>query len=328
MTTILVTGAGALLGQGIIRSLRRSSKATRIIAVDPSQQSAGLYWADEAFLVPLARDPRYLDRLREIIALTRPQAIFVGTDVELELLAENRAGIEADFDTHVLVSSPHVVRTADDKYATAKFFHQHGFAHPASALPEAGDEVDALVAQVGYPLIVKPRRGARSVGVVKVANWDELRLATAGRRDLVVQECVGTSHDEYTASVLVFEGRPLASIVMRRDLRDGNTYRAFTESFPELNAATRAWGAALRPHGPANFQFRIDSDGRPKVFEINARFSGTTPLRQLVGFDEVEMCLRYLLHGEAIRQPSIEAAAILRHWSETKVSYAQMDALA
>src|SRR3546814_995014 len=76
---------------------------------------------------------------------------------------------------------------------------------------------------------------------------------------------------------------------MRRDLRDGNTYRAYVADYPELNDQVRMLGRALQPHGPANFQFRTDADGTPCVFEINARFSGTTPLRAMAGFNEVEM---------------------------------------
>ena len=43
---ILVTGAGALLGQGVIRAIRASKLNATVIAVDPSPLSAGLYWAD------------------------------------------------------------------------------------------------------------------------------------------------------------------------------------------------------------------------------------------------------------------------------------------
>src|SRR5207253_6335302 len=108
------------------------------------------------------------------------------------------------------------------------------------------------------------------------------------------------------------------SIVMRRELRDGNTYRAFADELPDLNQTVKAMAQALQPYGPANFQFRLDG-GRVKVFEINARFSGTTPLRAHAGFDEVEMTLRHLILGESLRQPRIRPLILLRHWSETVV---------
>jgi carbamoyl-phosphate synthase large subunit len=313
---VLVTGAGALVGQGIIRSLMESSLSPVIVAADPSPLSAGLYWTQHRHLVPMASDPAYVQTFENILDRERPDAVIPGTDVELLLFAENRARWEEEFGINVIVSDPNVVRIADDKYLTYRFFRDHGFAAPDSCLP--GEE-SALIERVGYPLIVKPRVGARSLGVVKVQTKDELARALATGDELVIQECVATEHSEYTAGTLTFEGRCDASIVMRRDLRDGNTYRAYVEAFPELNVEVRRMAEALGSYGPTNFQFRLDAQGRAKVFEINGRFSGTTPLRMRAGFNEVEMALRRVLRGEPIKQPSVRPMTILRHFTETAV---------
>jgi carbamoyl-phosphate synthase large subunit len=313
---ILVTGAGALLGQGIIRSLQYAKLDAQIISADPNLESAGLYWTDPSYRIALASDPTYLDRLREVLKAESPDAVLIGTDVELPLFAEHRAALEREFKTHVLVSSPKVVSIADDKYLTYEFLKSSGFDYPATCLP--GEE-DALIAAVGFPLVVKPRIGARSVGVSIVHSQAELKETLKNREGLLIQECAGAPDSEYTASTLVFDGKCRAAIVMRRELRDGNTYRAYVEDFPGLMVTVRRLGEALSPYGPANFQFRLDKAGRLKVFEINARFSGTTPLRALAGFNEVELCLRHLLFGEPISQPKIEPMTILRHWSETVV---------
>lgn len=324
---VLVTGAGALLGQGIIKSLQRSSLEVRIVAADPNPLSAGLFWVDEAYLIRMANAPDYLDRLAEVVAAARPDIVIPGTDVELPILASNREQLEREFGTRVLVSDPRVVAIADDKFLTFEFLREAGLMPPASAVPENSEALELLIESVGFPLVVKPRIGARSVGVSLVSTPRELEEAIAGRDGLVVQECVAGDQDEYTASVLVFDGVPQASIVMRRDLRDGNTYRAFTGAYPELNRQVKALGAALRPYGPANFQFRLDNQGRARVFEINGRFSGTTPLRALVGFNEVEMCIRHILFGQPIVEPDIRDATILRYWSETLVDASEIEAL-
>ena len=152
----------------------------------------------------------------------------------------------------------------------------------------------------------------------KVNNVAELQAAVSCTQDPVIQECVGTDDVEYTAGVIYFDGDCRASILMRRDLRDGNTYRAYVDKDTDLNAQVQAFARKLKPFGPANFQFRV-ANGQAKVFEINGRFSGTTPLRMLAGFNEVEMCVRYLLAGEPVLQPEVKEMTILRHWSETVV---------
>lgn len=310
-----MTGAGALLGQGIIRSIRESKLDIDVVAADPTATAAGLYWTDRRYLIPLADDPSYVDRISALLVRERPDAVLVGTDVELPILAQHKAELEAAHGCRIVVSSPQVVAIADDKYLTYKFLLEAGFSPPRSVLP--GDE-DLLVERVGFPLIVKPRVGARSVGVERVENRDELRRALQTDTRVVIQECVGTEAEEYTAGTLTFDTTCEASIVMRRELRDGNTYRAYVEEFPELNSRVRAMAESLGAYGPANFQFRY-VQGRVAVFEINARFSGTTPLRMRAGFNEVEMTLRRALLGEPILQPRVEPMTILRHWSETVV---------
>lgn len=324
MKKILVTGAGAVLGQGIIKSLRSASIPCHIVALDPNPLSVGLYWADEAMIIPMADDVNYRPAIEEIIEKVRPDAILVGTDVELAIFAEHRMEWEQRFGTHILVSDPNVVEIADDKYATAQFLQRNGLSFPQSALADDGEELEKLISDVGFPLIVKPCRGARAVGVSKVSDRDQLEKTLNGRTGLVVQQMAGGDDQEYTAGVLFFDNEVKASIVLRRDLRDGNTYRAYADDYPECHEYVHAMAHALKPYGPANFQFRIDEHGVPRLFEINARFSGTTPMRMLVGFNEVDMCLRKLLLGEEIVNPAIEKGVVLRFLEERFVKKADL----
>lgn len=312
---VLITGAGALLGQGIIRALRSSSLQATIVAVDPDPLAAGLYWADTSYLVPWATAPNFLDHIERILTIERPDVLLVGTDVELTLFAHHRERLEKTYNLHLVVSPEHVVHIAEDKWLTYQFLRELQLDYPASCLPGGEEE---LIAEVGFPLIVKPRIGCRSIGVSIVHNRDELMRMVQIDPDCIIQECVATPDDEYTAGALVFNGQCNATIVMRRQLRDGNTYQAFVDDFPQLNTQVRILAEKLKAYGPVNIQFRLDGD-RMKVFEINARFSGTTPLRLHAGFNEVEMVLRHIVEQKPIVQPEIKPITILRHWSETVV---------
>jgi carbamoyl-phosphate synthase large subunit len=323
---ILVTGAGALLGQGIIRSARLAPTPYEIVAVDPDPRSVGLFWADRAHVVPPAKSPAFLAAISRIIAEERPAAVLVGTDIELMVLSAHRAALEAAFDTHVVVSPPEVIRIADDKWLTYEFLRDRGFPHPRSALPEDPAGVRALIDQVGYPLVVKPRVGARSVGVRLVHYERQLREALATVPGAVVQECVGTPRQEYTSGLIAFGGEVRAVVTMRRDLRDGNTYRAYVEPEAPPNPQLVEIARALGGHGPINLQFRLDG-GVPKVFEINARFSGTTPLRALAGFNEVDAVIRHVVGGAAVPPPRLRPAVIFRYWNDLVVDAGDLAAL-
>ena len=321
---VMVSGAGALLGQGILRSLKNSTNHYHILAADPNPLSAGLYWQDDRFLLPMAKDEAFVPELIKLLQHTEPDVFIPGTDAELPKLARYKTEIELKTQTKVLVSSERVVEIADNKLSTAEFFEQSGFSFPITADQNDIQKVQAIVQEYGFPLIVKPKRGARSIGVVVVYSQAQLKTELAQRSGCVVQEYLSDERGEFTAGAVVFDGRCDAAIVMKRELRDGNTYRATVVQDHALEHIVRQWSEKLNPLGPANFQFRINRNNDPTVFEINGRFSGTTPLRALVGFNEVEMSLHKMVYGTAVVQPVVQNKTILRHWSETVVDDADI----
>ncbi|MBO3460067.1 ATP-grasp domain-containing protein [Aetokthonos hydrillicola Thurmond2011] len=321
---VLVTGAGAVLGQGIIKSLRMASTPYHIIAVDPDPRAVGLYWADRAYLVPLVVDPSYLDVVRRIIDRERPDVVLIGTDIELLVYALHKSDIESTYQTRVIVSPPHVIKIADDKWLTYEFLAANGFPCPKSALP--GGVFD-LLQECDFPLIVKPRTGARSIGVHLVKNEEELHQALSQVENPVIQECIANPEQEYTSGVVLEEGVAKAVVTMRRDLRDGNTYRAYVEPDAPFNFLLAKIAEKLGGIGSLNFQFRVDQ-GLPKIFEINARFSGTTPLRAHAGFNEVDYIVRHYVLGEPIPAPDVRAIAIFKYWNEIVVQPEQITELA
>ena len=149
----------------------------------------------------------------------------------------------------VVVSSSEMVGSPTISTAPTSSWRQHRF-DPAD-LP--GWEEDALLAKVGYPVVVKPRQGARSVGMSVAGARSALDRAIAeAASPVVIQEYLLDERSEYAAGALVFDGRCDASIVMRGELGDGYTYR-FVDPYPELNRVVRemADGSDLRRKGRA-----------------------------------------------------------------------------
>ena len=107
---------------------------------------------------------------------------------------------------------------------------------------------------------------------------------------------------------------------MRRDLSGGTTYRAEAGLFPEVRKEAIQIAQALRPMGPCNIQLRVHK-GRAVCFELNVRFSGTTPIRARLGFNDVEAALRhYVLFEPAADLPLITEGVSLRYWNEAYVN--------
>lgn len=318
MTDVLVTGVGGGVGQSIIKSLQGTPYS--VIAVDGEPLATGLFAAAAAYTVPYATAPGYVERLLEVCGRHGCALVFPGLDAELGVLAR-AADRFAAVGVRAVVSAPAVVDLCDDKLATSEFLVGHGFPAPRT-LPLGPEATRALPP----PVVLKPRRGgARARGVFTVREPAELafRLATLPLDNYVAQEYL--DGDEYTCGSVTFEGRCHGTVVMRRVLRDGDTYQAFVVSDPRLHAHVRAVAEALGPFGPCNFQLRL-RDGVPYIFEINARCSGTTYARALAGFNEPLMAADYLTHG---RPPAyqIRELTVLRYWKELVVENARVAAL-
>ncbi|MBW1939110.1 MAG: hypothetical protein JRI67_10185 [Deltaproteobacteria bacterium] len=173
--TVFVTGAGALLGQGILRCLRMSQKPLRIITGDPDHRAAGHWLGDCAYTVPMAGESNFINRIEEIIAQERVTLLFVGTDVELSILSRERKRLGDTYGVRIIVSPLQVIEIADDKWLTAQFLKKEGFPFPRSALAHDWDAIQTLVDTVGFPLFIKPRKGARSVGAKTIENQDTVQ---------------------------------------------------------------------------------------------------------------------------------------------------------
>lgn len=324
---VLVTGAGALLGQGILRCLRMLDRPLHIVTADPDCRAPGHWIGDAAYLVPMAGADEYLERITELLLAEAIDLLFVGTDVELPLLSRERQMLEQLTGAKVVVSSPAVIEIAEDKWLTVGFLQRHGFPYARSALSTQPGAVSALVETVGLPLIGKPRCGARSVGLQLI---DDLALLTAlckSRPDLIIQERISDADGEFTAGCLVTEGKCRSVVVLKRDLRDGNTIRAY--SAPDYQRFAPFLGRVaetLGVDGPCNFQFRI-RDRQPVIFEINARFSGTTPVRAIFGCNEVAALIDYYADGVVPQAAALKSGAVFKTWSDIYVDSRQVEAL-
>lgn len=316
---IVVTGIGSLIGQAVIKSIQRSDLKDKIniIGFDYFKDTVGSFWIDEKYILPDILNPvvthkEWLDVIVKIIIDRDIKMLFVGVDFELPIFAKHKEDIEKQTGAIIMVSSTEVVEIADDKYLTYQFLKKNGLLYPESYLPEELD-YDALK----YPVIVKPRKGARSVGVYKVKDIDHL-LRVLDKADApVIQECVGNDVDEFTCGTIYLNGELKKIIVLRRSLKEGNTFIShYRNDFPEtITTYLKDVIEKLKPFGACNFQLRLDANGQPKIFEINSRHSGTTYIRSLFGYKEIEYIINLLLFNKEI-EFELREGTVVRYYDE------------
>jgi carbamoyl-phosphate synthase large subunit len=323
---VMVTGVGGGgLGEQIIKALRLASRPYTIVGGDMNRHSCGLNEVDHPYVLPPASDPVYLDAVLAVCRRYNVRILFPGSEVELEAISQNRSCFDEQ-GIILPINPPQVIETCLDKARTMAFLDEHGFAYPKY------QEVASLqdLAEIDFlPAVLKPVvGGGGSANIFLAQTKSELELFGRHLLDLVprfiCQEYVGLPEDEYTVGVLLdLEGNLINSIAVRRQILSGlsNRLKAMNRTgreelgpvlavssgvsqgeigpFPQVTGPCEKLALALGCTSAVNIQCRLVS-GTPYVFEINPRFSGTTSLRALVGYNEPDLLIRRHVLGEQV----------------------------
>ena len=325
---VMVTGVGGGgHGHEIVKALRLAGRY-HLIGVDMVESSFGLFDVDEAYTVPPASDSHYMDILLDICQQRQAKVLIHGSETELKVISRNRDGL-LKAGVLPLINSYEVIERCMDKWATVVFLKEQGFHFPNSLLLHTEKEIPR---NFSLPAVIKPAiGGGGSNNTFVVQDVDELEFAcrylVRQGKVVLVQEYVGTPDDEYTVGVLsTLDGELVGSIALRRYILSGLSNRiqipnrtrrmdlsstlaissgisqGIIDEYSEVRQVCERIARALHSKGPINIQCRF-VDGKLYPFEINPRFSGTTYIRALMGFNEPDMLIRHDLLGEVLPSP-------------------------
>jgi carbamoyl-phosphate synthase large subunit len=309
---IAITGVGGGVGQSILKSLQDSDY--NIITLDGEYLAAGLYTSKTSYIIPYANKENYISRLLEICKEEKISLLFPGMDAELMPLSLNRHLFE-EIGTTVIVSRPEVITISDNKHQTYEHLVKAGINVPSTSLAE-----NFKPTKDSYPIILKQKiGGARSKNIYIIKDKAEWKT-TIDKIGENISDYIAMDYiegDEYTCGTINLNGICKGLIVMRRILRDGDTYKCFTIKNEIIENEVRRLVNFIKPFGACNVQLRL-KDGKPYIFEINARCSGTTAARTLSGFNEPKMIADFLLKGMEPKY-TFKEQTILRYWKELVV---------
>lgn len=296
MYNILITGVGAIIGYGMIRSLKQSNCAVRITGMDIYPDAVGRHWCDNFIRAVAANDPDYSDFLLNTIKENSIDMVLFGTEQEIFRVVKDIEAFKA-IPAKLVLNNADLLHLAEDKWFTHLKLLELGLPVINSHIE---GEFSGLSKVLGNPMLLKPRRSYASKGIQKIYSEEDFIYWKSKLGDnFMVQEIVGDDSTEYTAGVFGFgDGTASNSMVFQRKLSgEGATSKARVRVIPELEACINRLVQALCPIGPTNFQFRFHK-GSYLLLEINPRISSSTSLRTAFGYNEAEMCIEYYLQGK------------------------------
>lgn len=295
---VLVTGVGAVIGQGVVKSLRQLPSVL-VIGLDRDSQAFGRHACDAFHIKPaiVETDPAYDHFLLELLEREAIDLVLPGIEQDV-FYFDARRELFSDAGRTIALNDSYLIRLARDKWS----MHEALLAAGLPAIPSTlSNDWTRAQAQLGpAPLLCKPRRGSGGRGQALVEDEEDLRYHVRKQGDnFMLQRLIGSADEEYTVGLFGYgDGRSSRPAILQRTLGPGGaTWRARSiASDPVIESACEALTTHFRPVGPTNYQFR-KADGCAWLLEINPRLSASVSLRAALGFNEALMSIEYFCQG-------------------------------
>lgn len=286
----------------------------KIIATDMQLTAPALQAADIKVQVPAVYAPNYIDATLDICKKHNVDALISLNDLELPILADNKASFEA-IGVRVIVSDPAVIDICFDKYKTAQWVESIGLKAPKTYVTIAAVKEALAKGEITFPLFMKPRWGSGSIGLETIDDMEELEIyyhllmkkikktilatASVGEEYIMIQEKLAGK--EFGLDVMNdLEGNHIAvSVKQKLAMRAGETDKAITIDLPVVREMGSTIGRNLKHIGNLDVDIMQRANGDYCVLELNPRFGGGYPFSYEAGVNMPLAIIKWL-KGECV----------------------------
>ncbi len=194
--------------------------------------------------------------------------------------------------TNVYVASYDVLGPLMDKGETVKIAQRADVPTPDTWFPEE-TPLEQIEAEIGYPVLVRPRRSSGSRGIQHVedaAEFDEaVEFVSSEYGTPIVQDYI--EKQGYTTACVLFdrEQRAVGEFSYERvkeyPLSGGPTVVGESTNDEQAKQYAKQLLEEAEWMGPAEVEFILDQDGTPQLLEVNPRFWMPVQLAISAGVD-------------------------------------------
>jgi protein-tyrosine-phosphatase/predicted ATP-grasp superfamily ATP-dependent carboligase len=246
----------------------------------------------------------WLQAMETLLRTERFDLVIPCNETALLPLQRHRAQLEPL--AHLAIPDDHAIAVLFDKHATRELARQVGVPVAAGRLVRPDDTAEAVLAEFGAPVVVKPRRSYSLDTLAARGKAQVVRDATALAAVLRACDPAETLLEQFFpgqgmgVSLLASQGRVLQAFEHHRvrELSGASFYRISAPLTPELVHACEAIVAGVPYTGVAMFEFKRNERGGWILLEVNARPWGSMPLPLSLGVDFPYRWYRLLVAGE------------------------------
>ena len=298
----------ALMGKGLVHA------ANNVLTYSLTQ-------ADRYVITPDIYDEAYIDFLIDYCVREKIDALVPLFDIDLPILSRNKNRFLQN-NVQVIVSDEDVIAICNDKWKTYNALLSYGIKQVKSFI-----SLDVVVDKLSknelfFPLVLKPRWGMGSIGVVEVNNLEELQVLYKKlqkdifntylkyesiedfRHCILIQEKI--YGDEYGLDVFNdINGEHITTIAKRKiAMRSGETDIAqIVDSHPFAQIG-HVLSKKLKHIANLDVDCFVTDNGDIYVLELNCRFGGQYPFAHNAGVNFPQIIIQ-LVNKEPISRKLI-----------------------
>lgn len=307
---IAVMSVGSGVGQSVISSCNLSNLPLFTVGLGMNPFAFGAYECDVMDMIPMIYADNYIDEVVKKCEKYSIDLIIPGSDDEAHILSKN-IEIFNNIGVEVVVSAPELNDLIRSKASMCQELNSIADIFVKSYKK---DELEQLLkaSKIKFPLIAKPLAGFASRGVEILLSLEDLAKLNDNHiiQELAIPKDDDPFYEEYMRKINNRQNPQISEISIQILTGKDGRFLGKMASYNKLNNGVPIemlpydvdyiWAEMDRitPYlntighrGPLNIQGRWTNEGL-KLFEINARFTGITGWRALMGFNEVEYCIK------------------------------------
>jgi carbamoyl-phosphate synthase large subunit len=299
----------------------------KIVGACIESNSIGFYFCDIAYVSPLASDSNFMAWLIDLCNKEKIDLVLTGVEEIILEIASNIDLFKEKTKSLFISSDYEKLKLGQNKFETVLWLKNNNLNYPEFALANNNKELNHLIEKVGFPLIAKPIKGKGSIGIIKIENKNDLTKIPKNS-DYIIQEYIGDENSEYTVACYRTKNDiNVNPVIMRRKLKYGTSFEVEIVENDMIKKEALKIANKFKALGPLNIQMRIDKNkNRAVCFELNVRFSGTTPIRAYFGFNDVEALIKeYVLNKDIEDDFKIRKGMAIRYMNEMYIEENTLD---
>lgn len=317
---VFVSGVSGIVGYGIARSLKRAYPEISVFGTALDSFNVGAQLVDVFSTCPPSNSDVYIPWLSQFLRENEIDYAFPGIDADMHLWNLNRE-VFADVKCVPILNDANLICITEDKFKFYLEIEKYNFPHTIPTR-DFGTFAELCDAFGSSKIIAKPKVGFAKKGFRTVHSASELEEAISGNPGgLVFQPNLYSDGYEYTSSVFGDGKGSYSSIITLHRRLAAEGYSSYGTYVPnsDLEGHILDYCRILKPIGPTNFQF-METEGGFYLLEINPRFSSSTSMRTVLGYNESKMAIDFYDKGSLPEQPVIRSGTVIRFVEELYVS--------